>query len=362
MIRNLCWWSAVGVAALLVSANAQAEPYLAVQSGMKCMQCHVNPTGGGMRNAFGNTYAQTQLAERRIGPEDEQWTGVINRFFAIGGDARAEGTWTRIPHQDNTNAFDVQEARIFLEASIIPSRLSVYVDERVAPGNADNMEANIRLWLREGSMYLKAGRFYLPFGWRLEDDNAFVRQLSGINMQAPDQGVEVGMETGNWTMQLAVSNGTGGAPENDDGKQVTGRAEYVLQRWRFGASAGFNDSDAGDRTSAALFAGFRLGPTSWLGEVDYIEDDGLGGGRDLVAALAEVNWWIRKGHNLKLTHEWFEPDRDVDEDEQTRTSLVYEWWPIEFLQGRLGARHYDGIRQNDLQRRTEAFAQLHAYF
>jgi hypothetical protein len=106
----------------------------------------------------------------------------------------------------------------------------------------------------------------------------------------------------------------------------------------------------------------RLGPFSLLGEVDLIQDDSLGSGRDLVAALAEANWWLRKGHNLKLTHEWLEPDRDVDEDEQTRTSLVYEWWPIQFLQGRVGTRHYDGIRQNDLQRRTEAFAQLHAYF
>ena len=36
---------------------------------------------------------------------------------------------------------------------------------------------------------------YLPFGYRLEDDNAFVRSLSGINMQAPDEGVELGFES-----------------------------------------------------------------------------------------------------------------------------------------------------------------------
>ncbi|MBX5461446.1 MAG: hypothetical protein IRZ28_10195 [Steroidobacteraceae bacterium] len=360
MSRHIAVWAA-GLVCLVIAGQAAAEPYLATYAGFKCSQCHVNPTGGGMRNAFGNSWAQTQLAAMRIGPEEELWTGVVNRFLAVGGNARAEGTWTRIPHEHDANAFDVQEARLYLDASIIPSRLSFYVDELVAPGNADNREANMRFWVQEGSLYVKAGRMYLPFGWRLEDDNAFVRQLSGISMQTPDSGVELGLEKANWALQLAVSNGSGGAPENDNGKQVTGRAEYVQSRWRIGASAAFNDSDAGDRTAGALFGGFRLGPTVWLGEVDLVEDDSLDN-RDSVAALAEVNWFVRKGHVLKLTHEWLDPDRDVDEDEQTRSSFVYEWWPVQFLETRIGVRLYDGIPQNNVQNRTETFAQLHAYF
>ena len=239
----------------------------------------------------------------------------------------------------------------------------MYVDERVAPGIAEDREALVRLWVREGSLYLKGGKMYLPFGWRLEDDNAYVRQLSGINMQTPDNGLELGLEHGAWTAQFAVSNGTAGGPEVDDGKMYTARVERALNGWRVGASASFNDVEAGDRKGAALFAGTRWGKFALLGELDWFDDDGIGAnGRERMASLAEANYLWRQGHNLKLTFEWYEPDRDVDEDEQTRTSLVYEWSPMQFLQARFGVRRFIGIPQNDLQNRTEAFLQLHGYF
>ena len=67
-------------------------------------------------------------------------------------------------------------------------------------------------------------------------------------------------------------------------------------------------------------------------------------------------------YNLKATAEFFEPDVDVDEDEQNRWSLVWEFVPVQFVQLRTGVRSYDGIPQNDLQNRTTAFVQLNAYF
>ncbi|HVO47879.1 MAG TPA: hypothetical protein VMT29_16265, partial [Steroidobacteraceae bacterium] len=83
-------WTCFSALPLLFWAlQAHAEPYLAVQTGFKCGQCHVNPTGGGERTAFGNVFAQTQLAATRIDTGD-LWTGEINRFLSIGGDLRAQ--------------------------------------------------------------------------------------------------------------------------------------------------------------------------------------------------------------------------------------------------------------------------------
>ena len=348
---------------LAVAMAANAEPYLAAQMGLKCMQCHTNPTGGGLRNVYGNVFAQTQMAAKRIGADEDLWNGQVMKFLSVGGNARANWSYSDVPNVGSTNDFAVEEARAYLDFGVIPNRLSVYLDQRFAPGNSTNLEANVRYWLKEGEFYLKAGRQYLPFGYRFEDDNAFVRSVSGINMQAPDEGVEFGMEKGSWTTQLALSNGTGGAPETDEGKQVTVRTEYVQPVWRVGVSALSNHTDAGDRLGAGLFGAWRVGAVTLLGEVDYFDDDSIGaGGRQLLASLAEADWKIKQGHNLKFVFEWFEPNRDVDEDEQTRGSLLYEWAPIQFIQIRAGIRIYDGIPQNDLQNRRQGFLQLHGFF
>ena len=86
---------------------------------------------------------------------------------------------------------------------MIPDRLLVYVDEQVAPGGALNREAWGMFWWDDHTWYVKAGQMYLPFGLRLQDQTAFVQQITNINMTTPDQGLEVGWEKGPWDAQLA---------------------------------------------------------------------------------------------------------------------------------------------------------------
>lgn len=363
MHRNLLP-ALLAIAGLAVGAPVSAEPWIAVRTGFRCVQCHVNPTGGGLRTEFGNIHAQTELAARRLNPDEtDRWTGSLGRFLAVGGNARANAGLSDARRTGADTAFELEETRLFLDFAVIPDRLSVYVDQRLAPGNAANLEANVRLWLREKSLYVKAGQFYLPFGLRLEDDSAYVRRAPGLNMTTPDAGVELGFEAGAWSAQLAIANGAAGTSETDDAKLVAARAEFVRPAWRIGASASRNGVDAGERLVAGAFAGVRTGTVAWLAEADWVDDDSLGtGGRTLLAGLLEANWLMRKGHNLKLTAEYFEPDDDVAEDQQNRFSIVWEHFAMEFLQLRLGARVYDGIPQSDPQNRREYFLQLHAYF
>jgi hypothetical protein len=354
------------LATLLLSAaalTAHAEPYLAVQQGYKCVQCHVNPTGGGMRNAFGNAFALTQMPANRI-DTDKAWVGSIGDFLSLGGDLRARADSVDIKHQKSTREFELEQARLYLDVAVIPNRLSVYVDELVAPGTASNREAYVRYWTKDHEWYVKAGQMYLPFGLRLQDDTAFIRTTANINMTTPDTGAEIGFEHNAWSAQLAVSNGTAGGPEVDTGKQYSFQGQFVQSGYRVGLAANFNDAELGSRQAYGIFTGIRTGPVAWLGEVDYVIDEGTGGASDRkrVAGLVEADWRIRQGHNLKLTAEQFDPNRDVSHDDQARWSLVYEYTPIQFLQIRAGTRYYDGIPQNDLQNRRLYFLELHGFF
>jgi hypothetical protein len=342
--------------------RAQAEPYLAVQQGFKCSQCHVNPTGGGLRNTFGDVFAQTQLPAKHIDTGSDVWTGAINSFLAIGGDLRYNFQLTEVKNQPSVQQFSMQQTRIYLGASVIPDRLLLYVDEQVAPGGASNREAYGLYWSASHQWWVKAGQMYLPFGFRLEDQTAFVQEVSGINMTTPDQGIEFGFLHGSWDAQIDVSNGTAGGPVTSNGKQYNLQVMYVKPIWRVGAAANVNDaSSSGQVTSYALFAGLKTGPIAWLAEADLV-DDHSSGGHQRAAGLIEGNWNFAKGQNLKITAEELWPDRSIEHNEQARWSILYELTPIQFVQLRAGLRYLKGIPQADAQHQQLYFIQLHAFF
>ena len=351
------------VLALVACTGVRAEPYLAVQSGLRCAMCHVNQTGGGMRTPFGNQFAQTQLAANRWPDGAAAWNGQLGSYFGAGANLRASATRSDVAGSRQSEPFDLREARVYFSFTPMADRLSFYLDHYLRPGSAQNREAFVRYSAADGSHYLKAGRIYLPFGWRLQDNSAFVRSQSAIDMVGPDRGVELGWDPGPLSLQFAVSNGTFGEPEVDDGKQYSLQAAYLQEAWRVGVAANFNDQDIGDRSVFGIFGGLRTGPVAWLAEVDMIEDRSTPGGKlRSFAWLLEGNWRPRQGHNLKASIEGLDPDRDGGGDLLTRFSAVYEYTPIPFLQLRGGARRYDGPSQLPLQNRREYFIELHGFF
>ncbi len=343
---------------------AHAEPYLAIKKGLKCLACHSSPSGAGKRTPYGNLFAATEMPAHKLpGKAANFWSGEISKYLAVGGDVRA--AWNRIdvPGQAATEDAALSEILSYAELRPMPKYLTLYIDAKIAPDDVTVREQYARLSTQSGRIYLQAGEFFLPYGWRIQDDDAFIRQVSGINFNTPDSGWQLGWEQGNWSSQFAVSRGTAGGPEVDSGKQYSLRVSRVVSKWRVGGSVNFNDSALGDRQMQNIFAGLRTGRVAWLGEVDLIIDKGLSGGRrELWVALLEANISLGQGHNLKLTYEHFDPDGDIAENEQNRYSVVWEYSPIRFLQSRIGLRNFEGIPQNSAQNREQWFIELHLPF
>jgi hypothetical protein len=347
-------------AGLSFARLASAEPYLAAQQGYRCVQCHVNPTGGGLRNDFGLVFAKNLMPARTWPEGAPNWTGKFFEHLRLGADARGSWTRTRVPGQPAITDDGLDQLRVYGDLEFFAEQLGVVIDEHVA-GDRDELELYARAGNPAKGWYLKGGRFYVPFGFRFQDNTTFVRGVSGMNMTSPDEGAELGFERANWSAELVASKGgvgTGGSI----GDRIIGQFVWVQPLWRLGGAAAQLKSTAGQRNTLGLFGSYRTGQVTWLGETDLIHDDSFSPrARSLLAALGEANWSWRRGHNLKLTGELYDPDRNVSNDGQTRFSLVYEYTPFPFIQLRAGMRNYDGIPQSPFQNRSFAFVELHGF-
>ena len=71
-----------GFVLMFICLSCFAEPYLAMETGNKCLSCHTNLTGGGKRTTFGTAFAQLTWPARTA-PE-EYWDGRIIDQLYIG--------------------------------------------------------------------------------------------------------------------------------------------------------------------------------------------------------------------------------------------------------------------------------------
>lgn len=349
---------------LLLLNTARAEPYLAIKNNTQCSTCHINPAGGGARSTYGAYYG-THVLPQTAGSLDLFDAGKFGDTLRIGADLRTNYYQSDRDEGEDTRGFETQSGQLYVVLQPKDSRFSLYIDEQIAPSGALNRETFILTKLN-GNHFLKAGRIMLPYGIRLEDDSAFIRQASGFNFDTGDNGVELGLQYTKTLFNVALSNGSSGLNNDDKNIQFLARAEYLGNNWRIGTTALYNDAEAGARTQANLFGGFIWQGFVFLAEADLIEDESIENIPDEYqeqrVGLLEVNREISKGYNVKLTTEYLDPDTNIDENQRVRHSLLLEYTPFANLQIRGGLRKGDDIPQRDAGNYLDFFAQLHFYY
>src|SRR5262249_45076157 len=128
-MRKAKAWAAalLAVTSLGAAELAMSEPYLAVRQGLECINCHVNPTGGGLRNAFGSTFAQQLLPAKPA--TSPVMSGAISDLVRVGADVRANWSDTSTPNRADDSGFELDQARAYAAVTLVPERLLLYVDE-----------------------------------------------------------------------------------------------------------------------------------------------------------------------------------------------------------------------------------------
>jgi hypothetical protein len=362
---KLAYINKLAIAVLVLCASFSqtvlAEPYLAIKNNMKCSTCHVNPNGGGMRTAFGNIYGHTQFAAKASDFTSAE-LGKITDFIGLGGNVRYNAEHSEDDADNRSSSFRIDSAQIYLSIKPKDSKLSFYLDQQVAPGASINREAYIQ-YNFSGQHYIKAGKMYVPFGLRIEDDSAFVKQVTGFNFDNSDNGVELGLDYGQTTVNLFVTNGTSAVANNDDKFLYGVKAERLFSNFRLGATAILNSADQNQQQIGNIYGGVTWGKFTFLSELDWLMTEQIQGD-DLqqFVALNELNYQWKQGLNLKFSAEYYDPDTDVAENHETRYSIVVEYTPLSNIQLRAGLRSSDGIPQQPNRSSERLFLQTHLYF
>ena len=339
--------------------QVQAEPYLAMRTGFKCSQCHVNSTGGGKRTDFGVMYSQTHLYMKilRSTSKPAFFDGKLNQSISVGANFRAENISLFNyandlgEKSDFDNSSRIPEANLYLLFDVVPDVLSVYIDQTLAESSANReffgMISNLPFY-----SYVKAGRMLLPYGLRLRDDEAFVRNTTGYTFNRHEFGVEVGLEPGPYSFIANVTQ-----------DQLSLVGSTVFRRFRIGGSFARN-TKRGDDYVFGAFAGANFGRFTLLGEADFItQPDGNQGQIDRFAGIAELNFLISRGLNFKATYEFFDRNRDVpnDQDGQERITFGFEPFISQFMQLGIFYRINRFIPQNLQLNRDQLILQFHVF-
>ncbi len=352
----------------------QAEPYLAVRTGFKCGQCHVNRTGGGKRTDFGNSYSQRFLSARFARPKQTgHFSPQLTSNISVGANLRLRNT-SKFTYRDtagNTAAksafLNITEGNFYFQIDLIPGQLILYFDQAVSPEPGTRESFGLLHGLPLDG-YVKAGKILLPYGYRLWDDNAFIREATGFTYSGPDLGVEIGLEPKDLSVSLAATM-----------NQLSGVASLVSDATRIGVSwqkeiNGLRDGF--DTRMFGLFTGFHAGRLTLLAEADQIEwDEEIAIETDSTsttawvttrqqALFAELDFLLFRGYNIKVAYDLFNRNLDIplERDGQERITLGLEVFPIQFLQ--ISVYYYINqfIPQN-LPLNQNAFAmELHFFF
>lgn len=348
---------------LTMASLAGAEPYIAVRTGFKCSQCHVNGTGGGKRTDYGNVYSQYKLlmATPLNDSLPYSFDPKLNKSISLGGNLRVEQAHISDysyggKEAGSSDAPAFRESNIYVNIELVKGFLSAYLDETVG-STVGNREMYGSFTPAPG-LWMKFGNMLLPYGFRLMDDYAFIRQQTEYTYGRSGLGYELGWEPGPISL---VANVTG---ENfSTVGSLIFRNMPVLRTVRVGGTygGGIKKADRGKNQSYGAFGGFALGMFTFLAERDYIQRDTL----NAVADYYELDFLPVQGGNFKFTYEYFWPDTKIPKAQngRARTAVGFEPFLTSFLQVGLYYRKNEWIPQSvGIANQDEIYGRLHVFF
>ncbi|HWN83227.1 MAG TPA: hypothetical protein VNM87_14105 [Candidatus Udaeobacter sp.] len=340
----------IGLAAVIslaaipcIQTETRALPIYAGQERQLCASCHVDPSGGGLRTAFGFDYLRNR---HRLVPQDsfpglptEQPEIVDN--LPVGGDLKMLYDALGRRHTDGSfpntvSSFYRMQGSFYISYAPI-EQVRLYYNQDVN-GTRD-------LWGKIGlphDTYLRIGSFRPPYGLRTDDHTITEREdlqvpynVYGYDTRIPDAGVEVGIVKREYYAQAALQNGGSGSNfDGDLNKAFSARFVRFYGPFMNGLSIRLNSAGQDPATEQLRYGTFgTLSVTPellLLGAVDLGEDDRQDDLTRIFLGWGEACYFTPWDLRLRGRYEYLDRDRSAEFADSERYTIGADWVPYPF--------------------------------
>ncbi|MFI5212328.1 MAG: hypothetical protein ACHQIH_05550 [Ignavibacteria bacterium] len=355
---------------MFISSIAYSYPKFAALTGEKCQSCHVNPTGGGMRNPYGVKYSKDNLY-LKFWEKANKTTDIdpqITKGIRMGTDMRMifidDQTGEGSP---NFNTFFQMQGDLYVNAQV-----SKYISVMVAPGLfiPNNGEGSSPVSTKyeiygmvsnlPAGLYFKVGRFIPNFGIKIPEHRAYNRNYNDLyTPYASDAGIEAGIAPGLFTLTAGFSNGSSmnidrervNAFDFDNQKQVTVTGDFrwasKKSKYTFGIGGSFisnpfkydrtNNINALRQVGAGFLSIGLFERVALLAELAYNRldlRDSFSTRSDFRTIFGEMDIRLTKGVELKVQYENYDNALGIKNSttERQRYSFGAVFYPLNGLE------------------------------
>jgi hypothetical protein len=335
---------------ILISAETFSLPRFALQTGALCVDCHVNPTGGNLRNTRGWNYGKNKIS--MISPrEDFKMTNKIGDNIQFGFDYRGQylGTLTdstsktdfqRMSASVYTNVDLSENIKAFARYDFIQSIWEGYAVLHILPNNS----------------YIKGGTFSPNYGLKIDDHTAYTRggDLGLLFATGLRQGliydpryIETGVELGGYFGDFAFLTMSVGNPryalfQSDPTytanlmitPPISSDDFNVFLGGSFAKFSGVIPPSFQNFTNVNMYGGYiGLGFKNFtlLGEYDIAENY-LFPDSSSNAMMLEASYLLFKGLETVIRYDRFDPLPDTENDDKSRFIFGFEFFPYSFIE------------------------------
>jgi hypothetical protein len=350
----------VVIVTLLFSFTLVALPRFASRTNFACRNCHVNPTGGGMRSPFGVSYGRDDLPVKSWQEQYalEDFNTNLTDFLSYGADVRLLYFYQRKDNSSERSSFFPMQADVYFNFAV-SKKVNLFVNPAFGPFQRYEVFGIAKVIPANG--YIKVGRFTPSYSLRLDDHTSYVREATPFRNNSGQQtGVEVAIAPDPVSVVGAITNGVAGDRASSAPKALYGRADTKFKagplNFYLGASAYRDNAGGGKLTLYSGFGAISVGERFTLvGELGQFSGNSplmsINGdrnarnstGREMTqrALMLEASYLLSSGFDLKVMYDFFDPDIDLQTGTATRYSAGFEFFPVSGVEVRPLVRYTD---------------------